>query len=235
MTTRAEQEKGGRALTPARIAALVVIGLVVVALGYVHVSSGEDSVSAPSGAKAGDLTLHDCDYATDDGGYAADCGTLVVPENRHRADSHLIALPVTRIRALSPHPGAPVFHLEGGPGKTDMHFARASRFADTHDVVLVGYRGVDGSTRLDCPEVESALSHSKDILGDRSFRAYADGFRSCAARLAGDGIDVTRYGIVQQVDDLEAARRALDYGRVDLLSESAGTRTARSYGERYPK
>ena len=33
MTTRAEQEKGGRAFTPARIAAHVVIGLVVVALG----------------------------------------------------------------------------------------------------------------------------------------------------------------------------------------------------------
>ena len=29
----------------------------------------------------------------------------------------------------------------------------ASRFADDHDVVLVGYRGVDSSTRLDCPEV----------------------------------------------------------------------------------
>src|SRR4029079_2533985 len=101
----------------------------VVALGYVHVSSGEDSVSAPSGAKAGDLTLHDCDYATDDGGYAADCGTLVVPENRHKADSRLIAPPVTRMRARSADPADPIFRLQGGPGITNMTFPAASRFA----------------------------------------------------------------------------------------------------------
>ena len=56
-----------------------------------------------------------------------------------------------------------------------MKFSKASRFADNHDVVLVGYRGVDGSVRLDCPEVESALKHSTDFLGEKSFRAYADG------------------------------------------------------------
>ena len=35
-----------------------------------------------------------------------------------------------------------------------MNFPDASRFAGNHDVVLVGYRGVDGSSRLDCPEVD---------------------------------------------------------------------------------
>ena len=39
----------------------------------------------------------------------------------------------------------------------------------------------------------------------------------------------------QQVDDLEAARNALGYDRIDLLSESAGTRTAMIYSWRYPK
>ena len=38
-----------------------------------------------------------------------------------------------------------------------MKFSKASRLADGHDLVLVGYRGVDGSAVLDCPEVESAL------------------------------------------------------------------------------
>ena len=46
--------------------------------------------------------------------------------------------------------------------KPCMEFAEASRFADRHDVVLVGYRGVDGSTALDCPEVSSALKRSAD-------------------------------------------------------------------------
>ena len=40
-------------------------------------------VSVPAGAHAGQLTLKPCTYATEHGSYAADCGTLVVPENRH--------------------------------------------------------------------------------------------------------------------------------------------------------
>src|SRR6266566_4726115 len=100
--------------------------------------------------------------------HRADCGTLVVPESRYKAHSRLIALPVTRIRARSAKPGVPIFRLEGGPGLTNMEFSKASRFASRGDVVLVGYRGVDGSTRLDCPEVEAALKHSTDFLAEKS-------------------------------------------------------------------
>jgi pimeloyl-ACP methyl ester carboxylesterase len=142
---------------------------------------------------------------------------------------------VTRVRATSDDPKEPIFRLEGGPGLTNMDFANASRFVDDHDVVLVGYRGVDGSVRLDCPEVESALKRSDDLLGKKSFRAYAEAFRSCAERLTDEGVDLAGYGVVQQVDDLETARKALRYDRIDLLSESAGTRTALVYSWRYPE
>jgi pimeloyl-ACP methyl ester carboxylesterase len=223
------------ALTPARIVALALIGLAVLGLAYLRFAPYAGSVSVPKGAHAGELILHPCSYATEKGSYSADCGTLVVRENRAKRAARLIALPVTRIRARSADPGAPIFRLEGGPGATNMRFKRASRFADHHDVVLVGYRGVDGSVRLDCAEVESALEHSRDLLSEASFRAYADGFRSCAKRLSDDGVDLAAYGLAQQVDDLEAARRALGYGRIDLLSESAGTRTAMIYAWRYPK
>src|SRR5438093_3325243 len=220
---------------PARIVALALISLTALGLAYLHFSAGNDSVSVPSGAYAGQLKLHSCDYATEGGSYRADCGTLVVPESRYKAHSRLIALPVTRIRARSAQPGVPIFRLVGGPGLTNMEFSKASRFADEHDVVLVGYRGVDGSARLNCPEVESALKHSTDLLGQKSFRAYGDAFRSCAHRLTNDGVDLAGYGLAQQVDDLEAARIALGYKRIDLLSESAGTRTAMIYSWRYPR
>jgi pimeloyl-ACP methyl ester carboxylesterase len=83
--------------------------------------------------------------------------------------------------------------------------------------------------------VESALKRSTEILGQKSFRAYGDAFRSCAGRLTDEGVDLAGYGIPQQVDDLEAARSALGYGRVDLLSESAGTRMAMIYAWRHPR
>ena len=214
---------------------MLLITILAIGLAYVKVASGGDKVSVPAGAKAGQLTLHPCHYGTEQGSYAADCGTLVVPENRAKPGSRLIGVKVIRIKARSAHPGAPVFRLEGGPGGTNMKFARASRLAENHDVVLVGYRGIDSSVRLDCPEVSSALKRSNDLLGRKSFRAYTQAFRDCAARLEEDGVDLAGYTLPAQVDDLEAARRALGYGQVNLVSESLGTRLAMIYAWRYPR
>jgi pimeloyl-ACP methyl ester carboxylesterase len=229
------QKTTRRILGPSRIVALGLIALGVVGLAYLNFGSRSESVSVPSGAHAGQLKLHSCHYATEKGGYAADCGTLIVPENRANPQSRLIALPVTRIRARSAHPGAAIFRLQGGPGITNMTFKDASRIADRHDVVLVGYRGIDGSVRLQCREVVSALKRSSDFLGTKSLRAKSNAFRSCAKRLQGDGVDLAGYGLPQRVDDLEAARKALGYGRIDLISESVGTRTAMIYSWRYPR
>jgi pimeloyl-ACP methyl ester carboxylesterase len=224
-----------RSFTPARIVALALIAAVVAGLAFLRFGPESEPVSVPAGAKAGDLILERCDYTTENGSYGADCGTLVVPENRHKADSRLIALPVTRIRARSAKPGVPIFRLQGGPGITNMDFPLASRFADKHDVVLVGYRGVDGSSKLDCPEVASAREHARDFLSEKSFRDDAAAFKDCAQRLEDAGLDLGGYTLPQRVDDLDAARRALGYQRIDLLSESAGTRTAMIYAWRYPK
>ena len=90
-----------RLFSPTRIAALALIALALAGLAFLRFSSGSGEVSVPQGAHAGQLVLHPCTYATEQGGYAADCGTLVVPENRHDSRSRLIALPVKRIRALS--------------------------------------------------------------------------------------------------------------------------------------
>src|ERR687888_1233544 len=223
-----------KAFRPARIVALALLSLIALGLVYLHFSLRSDSVSVPSGAQAGQLKLHPCHYATENGSYRADCGTLVVRENRHDAHSRLIALPVKRIRARFANPRSPIFRLQGGPGVSNMTFPDASRFADKHDVVLVGYRGVDGSSRLDCPEVTSAREQARDLLSAASYRADAAAFRACARRLQDDGVDLAGYSLPERVDDLDAARRALGYERIDLLSESAGTRTALIYAWRYP-
>jgi pimeloyl-ACP methyl ester carboxylesterase len=221
--------------TRTRIVALSLIGVVVLGLAYLKLGAADDPISVPAGAMAGDLLLDPCTYSTENGSYAADCGTLVVPENRSDPESRLIAVSVTRIRAQTDTPAEPVFRLEGGPGKTNMNFSIASRFVGERDVVLVGYRGIDSSVRLECPEVESALKHSTDFLSEKSLQAYADGYRACAARLTNNGVDLAGYTIPQRVDDLEAVRVALGYDRIDLLSESAGTRTALMYSWRYPE
>ena len=154
-----------RAFTWARIAGLLVTIVLLTGFTYLGASSSPGTVSVPQGAHAGQLTMHPCTYP---GGYRADCGTLVVPEDRADPRSRLIALPVTRILARSSHPLAPIFHLNGGPGTTNMTFPDANRLAAQHDVVMVGYRGVDGSSVLNCPEVTAALENSADYLGKAS-------------------------------------------------------------------
>ncbi|MDF2146052.1 alpha/beta fold hydrolase [Knoellia sp. p5-6-4] len=231
---RDEEVQLPRLLTWARVLSLVVIAGLLAGLA-VMLSGEPDPPVVPDGARAGTLTLRSCEYVGESGSVAADCGTLVVPENAEADAGRLLALPVTRVRARSDAPKQPIFFLTGGPGQSNMDFEFADRYTADRDVVLVGYRGVDGSVRLDCPEVDSAFKRSSDLLGEASFEAYGAAYRACADRLAESGIDPRRYGLVEQVDDLEVARVALGYDRIDLLSESAGTRTALVYGWRHPE
>ncbi len=217
-----------------RFVALAITGGVLLSLVYLTVRP-EQTLAVPDGAAAGSLAVEQCDYDTEAGVVAADCGTLVVPENRRDPASDLIALPVIRIRATAADPGEPVFRLGGGPGATNMGFPQASRLNDDHDVVLVGYRGVDGSRRLDCPEVTGAMQASDDLTGAKALPATTRAFKACADRLTRDGVDLTGYSIVQRVEDLEAVRTALGYSRINLLSSSAGTRTAMVYSWRHPE
>ena len=222
---------GAKRFGRGRIAGLILIALLTLGLGYLHFAGGSKPVSVPSGAHAGQLTLKHCTY----GNEPADCGTLVVPENRHDPHSRLIALPITRIRAHTSHPGVPIFRLQGGPGLSNMDFPDAKRFTAHHDFVLVGYRGVDGSSRLDCPEVIASIEHSRDLLSRASLASNASAYRACAKRLQDKGVDLAGYSLPERVDDLELARHRLGYGPIDLISESAGTRTAMIYAWRYPQ
>ena len=220
-------------ITPKRIIALAVIGVLVAGLIYLAFAP-DASVSVPEGSQAGDLILEPCTYATESGARDADCGTIIVPENRLNATSRLIALPVVRIRATENF-GNPIFRLQGGPGITNMTFLEASRFTDRHDVVLVGYRGVEGSSVLDCPEVASALKRSEDLLHDETLRKFSEGFALCGERFREDGVDLDGYSLGQRVDDLEAVRQALGYDKINLIGQSVGTRTAMIYSWRYPQ
>src|SRR5687767_372982 len=101
MKGHAMQAPRTRSLTPARIVALALVALAVLGLAYLHFAPDSGTVSVPEGAEAGDLVLESCEYATEDGSYAADCGTLVVAENRAKPGSRLIGVRVVRIKARS--------------------------------------------------------------------------------------------------------------------------------------
>lgn len=189
----------------------------------------------PLAPRAGDLVLEQGALETKSGKYRADFGTLVVPENRSDPNSRLINVPLIRVPASdSTNRGEPIFLLEGGPGLSNMKWRPREYLLSNHDLVMVGYRGVDGSSVLDCPEVQKALKGEVDLLGESSLRSLGAAWSACASRLRDSGVDLDGYTILDVVDDLEAARHALGYERVNLLSLSYGTRVAYVYALRHP-
>jgi hypothetical protein len=129
--------------------------------------SGEEPAPRPlppEGAIAGDFETTQCVHMAGEVEYAAECGTLMVLENRSDPDSRLIVLPVTRIPAAGEAPAEPIFWLGGGPGSSNMGYRRVEWFHENHDIVLVGYRGIDGSVSLDCPEIGEALNSGLPMM-----------------------------------------------------------------------
>jgi pimeloyl-ACP methyl ester carboxylesterase len=218
-----------------RLIALVLFG----ALLLISCSAKDNPVPVVPGARAGELTgWKECEYQPADSKtkYAAECGTLVVPENWDKVGSRLIALPVVRVLAQDTNPAEPVFYLQGGPGQSNLSWPPPDWLLKKHDVVFVGYRGIDGTVTLSCPEVTRVLkAHvSKDLFSERARTESVVATKQCATRLQETGVDLSGYTIPGVIEDIEAARIALGYDRINLLSESYGTRVSQIYAYMYP-
>ncbi len=167
-------------------------------------------------------------------GYRAETYKLIVPENRNVTGSRLIAIPVIKILAQN-SPKEPVLHLEGGPGISNMRFKEFGKIIENHDIILVGYRGVDGSVILRCNNVMNSLKEAvkSDLLGKESLLSFQEAAKIDYDYLTSTGIDLNGYTMVEVIDDMETARKALGYGKINLLGESYGTRLAQIYSLRY--
>ena len=221
----------------------ISLTLVIIMLLSVVTACGskESPVTVPEGAQAGHLSMEPYLYEVKSGmfssvEYEAERGTLVVPENRSDPNSRMIALPVIRIFTLGDNPTEPIFWLAGGPGQSNMKFSRLEGLLDDHDIIMVGYRGVDSSFVLDCPEVSDHIRNLPgDMLGDVALKNMSTAYSQCAQRLQNEGVDTNGYTVIEIIDDMEAARKALGYERVNLISQSYGTRLAMIYAWTYPE
>ena len=192
------------------IAITLILGTIILAA----CGGKEVSITVPAGAQVGDLVdRHPCTYETGDVEYTADCGTLVVPENRSNPNSRLIALSVIRILATGSSPIEPIFWFQGGPGQSNLRFSHLedlTALLENHDFVMVGYRGIDGSVVLDCPELSEALANPiGDLMSDTSLESYSAATSRCVTRLQAEGIDLAGYSMTESIDDMESARNAL--------------------------
>ncbi|MBN2012949.1 alpha/beta fold hydrolase [candidate division KSB1 bacterium] len=168
--------------------------------------------------------------------YSVDLGTLTVRENRNGNNSRFIHLPLIRVRTNAEKPLEPVFRLTGGPGMSNMeHVGMLWYLMPHHDIILLGYRGVDGSSILSCPELKKAVKGRGDIFSEKSLRAISKAWQESAQRLREEGVDIDCYTIIDVIKDLETARQAFGYEKINLKSASYGTRVAYLYGLIHPE
>jgi pimeloyl-ACP methyl ester carboxylesterase len=158
---------------------------------------------------------------------AAQCGTLVVPEDRTASTGRSIELHFAVLKAFRRNPQPdPLFFLTGGPGQaaTESYLQLASALArlnQDRDIVLVDQRGTGQSAPLTCPA----------IADDADETQLTEWLTQCRAGLAADA---RYYTTSIAMDDLEAVRQALGYGPINLYGVSYGTRAALTYVRQYP-
>jgi pimeloyl-ACP methyl ester carboxylesterase len=165
------------------------------------------------------------------GSVAARCGSLAVLEDRSNPSSKRVSLHVAVIPALrTEDENDPLFLLSGGPGQaaSDFYLAMShvfGRIRRDRDIVIVDQRGTGRSNRLDCP-----LPNDSDLT-EADPSVVQSHTKACLENLPGDP---RFYTTSVAVEDLDAARAALQYERINLYGISYGTRVAQHYLRRYP-
>lgn len=185
-------------------------------------------------ATAEDPKYEACELVTQTGTLEAECGTLVVPEDRGAPEGARLRLPMQRKRATERAGGVPLFYLGDGPGVSNFQLWVPASLARGHDLVIVGYRGADGSRVLDCPEIGEALG-AAPALSTAWLDAMATQLDACLGRYARDGVALGSYGLRDLAADLERARELLGYDRIHLLAEGFGALVAQAYATTFPE
>jgi pimeloyl-ACP methyl ester carboxylesterase len=168
--------------------------------------------------------------------WAAQCGTIDVPEDRTNPIGRRIPIAIAVLPANTLSPKAdPLFMLAGGPGQSADAVAPLAGMLGgvrrDRDIVLVDPRGTGKSAPLQCVALAP-----RDLFDELTDTDVASSAGRCLVELkARANVDVAQYTTPAFVADLDAVRDALGYERINLWGGSYGTRVAQEYMRRYPQ
>ena len=216
------------------IRSLILTGIVLAdCLAQDFSFPGREDVKA---LKSGQFKCNTVTFNWNGQDFETDFLIFAVPENRNNENSRLIDLPLIRIKSKAVTPQEPIFTLSGGPGLSNITSSPHLWMLENQDLVMVGYRGVDGSVILDCFEV---IEYLKNTPGNPLSRDYLKGLGQAYFkdynRMTDSGLDVNGYTVVEVLDDIDQARKILGYEKINLFAISWGTRIGYLLGLRYPQ
>jgi pimeloyl-ACP methyl ester carboxylesterase len=135
----------------------------------------------------------------------------------------------------------------GGPGSSGIAVAdqymsaMSSEITDHYDLVFIDQRGIGLSHPFRCDRAVDrddlpAVDASSGVAARDRFAAAATAFvADCFREARVDAADAGRYATRQAAEDLEAVRRWLGAGRLDLYGESYGTQLLGRLGPDHPR
>jgi pimeloyl-ACP methyl ester carboxylesterase len=158
------------------------------------------------------------------------CVTVPVPLDYADPQAGTLALHVTVAPAYrqAARPD-PLIVLAGGPGEAGSDVlpllsTAFKRVRATRDIVFIDQRGTGLSGKLDCDDNTTA----RETLSDAQQETAA---RECIAR---SKTRFSAYTTGAAAQDIEAVRRSLGYGQINLMGGSYGTRLAQAYARAFP-
>ena len=128
-----------------------------------------------------------------------------------------------------------IFAFSGGPGHiiTDAaEFIAKEMTAERrlHDFVMLDERGTATSSPLACPN--ALKKHDRELVEDDLFPP--EFVKDCRSEVEAHA-DPKKFTFDYFVDDVEALRRALHYGPINIMAISYGTRAALTFQSKYPR
>lgn len=183
------------------------------------------SAHQPQNAIA-DLSIEKCELGPNK--ISADCGRMLVYENRSEMTGRIIPVEFVRAPAGGGAEDVVIF-LSGGPGQNAVRSAGRTLALGNkitgHDVLIINPRGVDGDTPLDCVyyDLENHPEQFAQIFEQAGFDP--ERMQACANRLQ-KFVDLRQYTTSNTADDFNDLREALGYKSMTLSGVSYGTTLA---------
>ena len=172
----------------------------------------------------------------------ADCGFLVVPEDRSDPDSRTIrnAVAIIPAEASDPRPD-PVVYLTGGPGGSAIgavqNVVNAGANRD-RDLIVMDQRGtLYSKPSLTCPVIDRWNSRVVGLRYDAAStgRGQTKATRKCRQSVVAKGADPADYNTTENAADFADLRRALGIEQWNVIGASYGTDLALTYMREHPR
>jgi len=166
-------------------------------------------------------------------------GTLVVPANREKSDSHTISLVYKVLKAKNIDSSkSPIVYLQGGPGGPTLimeNFWKDHPLRNDRDIILMDQRGTGLSQAVCVESGEDAISIlRKNLNKEEEFLALTKLMKDCKNSLAQKEIDFSEFSSKEIAADFEDLRKELGYDTWNLFGGSYGSRLGLTIMRDYP-